>query len=70
MVCRAMPRTRPFSNMDTAPKDGRLIEVRHGPAQEIVRAYWAAQNQAFVRENDPDRKSLHRVTGWRPCAPS
>jgi hypothetical protein len=51
--------------MDTAPKDGTVIEVRHGPDQEIVRAYWAGQNQAFVREDDPHRKSLHRVTGWR-----
>jgi hypothetical protein len=31
------------------PADGTVVEVRHGPDQEVVRAYWAAQNQAFVR---------------------
>jgi hypothetical protein len=55
-----------FRDMRTAPKDGSVVEVRHGPDQEVVRAHWAAQNQAFVRTDDPHRKTLHRVTGWRP----
>jgi len=66
MVCGAMPRTRPFRPIETAPRDGSVIEVRHGPDQEVVKAYWAGQNQAFVRDDDPDRRSLHRVTGWWP----
>jgi len=57
---------RPFLPMATVPKDGTLVELRHGPQQETVAAYWAGQNQAFVRDDDPFRRSLHRGTGWRP----
>ena len=57
---------RPFHDMVTAPKDGTMIEVRHGPYQETVRAVWSGQNQAFILNGDPLRKTLHRVTGWRP----
>jgi hypothetical protein len=64
-----MPRSRPFQDINTAPRDGTAIEVNHGPKQEVVRAYWAGQNQAFVRDDEPDRKTLHRVTAWRPCPP-
>ena len=56
-----------FSDMTTAPRDGTLIEVQHGPRQEIVLARWSGQGQAFVHGDDPDRKALHRVTGWRPA---
>ena len=59
-----MPRST-FRDMKTAPKDGTVIEVRHGPDQEIVRAVWSGQGQAWVREDDPLRRTLHRVTGWR-----
>jgi hypothetical protein len=53
--------------MTTAPPDGSLIEVRHGPDQEIVLARWFAQTQAWIRADDPYRWTLHRVTGWRPA---
>ena len=56
-----------FSDMMTAPRDGTLLEVQHGPRQEIVLARWSGQGQAFVRSDDPDRKALHQVTGWRPA---
>ena len=69
-----MPRTRTpkppnpktFRPMDSAPRDGTVVEVKHGPQQETVRAYWSGQNQAFVRDDDPNRKTLHQVTEWRP----
>ena len=60
-------RRRIFSDMTMAPRDGSLIEVRHGPNQEIVLARWSGQGQAFVRDDDPNRKALHRVTAWRPA---
>jgi hypothetical protein len=46
-----------------------LIEVKHGPDQVIVLARWAGQNQAFIRDDDPLRRSLHRVSLWRPAKP-
>jgi hypothetical protein len=55
-----------FRDMRSAPKDGTAIEVRYGPDQEIVRAVWSGQGQAWVQVDDPHRKTLHRVTGWRP----
>jgi hypothetical protein len=61
-------RKKLFSDMTMAPRDGSLIEVRHGPNQEIVLARWSGQAQAFVRDDDPDRKTLHRVTAWRAGA--
>jgi hypothetical protein len=60
-------RKKLFSDMTMAPRDGSLIEVRHGPDQEIVLARWSGQGQAFVRDDDPNRKTLHRVTAWRPA---
>jgi hypothetical protein len=53
--------------MSEAPRDGSLIEVSHGPDQEIVLARWFAQTQAWVSDGDPYRRTLHRVTGWRPA---
>jgi hypothetical protein len=44
-----------------------VIEVRHGPNQEAVLARWNGRGQAFVSADDPFRKSLHRVTSWRPA---
>jgi hypothetical protein len=62
-----MGRTAAFRDMKTAPKaPGVVIEVRHGLNQEIVRAEWAGQTEAWIRADDPHRKTLHRVTGWRP----
>ncbi len=56
-----------FRDMRSAPRDGgTVIEVRHGPGQEVVRAQWSGQGQAWVQVDDPHRKTLHQVTGWRP----
>ena len=65
MVQCAM-RSTIFRDMRSAPQDGTVVEVRHGPDQEIARAEWSGQNQAWVRADDTQRKTLHRVTGWRP----
>ena len=59
-------RPQAFQDMGRAPRDGTTIEVKHGMHQEIVRAGWDDQKQAFIREDDPDRRTLHRVTEWRP----
>ena len=59
-----MGRIVTFRDMKTAPKDpGAIIEVRHGPDQEIVRAEWAGQTEAWIRAGNPHRKTLHRVYG-------
>ena len=57
-----------FRDIRSAPKDGTVIDVLHGPEQEIVRAEWSGQGQAWVREDDSLRRTLHKVTGWRPVA--
>ena len=57
--------SRLLRDMATAPRDGTAIEVKHGIHQQIVRAVWSEQNQAFVREDDPYHRTLQRVTGWR-----
>jgi hypothetical protein len=62
-----MPRTKPLRDMASAPRDGTVVEVRHGPEQQILRAVWAGQNQAFVAADDENQKTLRRVIGWRPC---
>jgi hypothetical protein len=56
-------RSIPFRDIKFAPKDGTVIEVRHGPDQAIVRAEWSGQGQAWVREDDLLRRTLHKVTG-------
>ena len=61
-----MIRSAKFRDMASAPRDGTTVEVCHGPQQEVARVEWNAQAQAWVREDDPHRRSLHRVTGWRP----
>jgi len=64
-MMRQPPTTRLLQDIATAPRDGTTIEVKHGIYQQIVRATWSGQHQAFVREGDPHRLTLHRVTGWR-----
>lgn len=59
----AMAPSKRFRDIKTAPRDGN-----RGGSEEIVRAYWAAQHQAFVGEDHPHRKTLHQVTGWREIA--
>jgi len=61
-----MVRFAKFRDMVSAPRDGTAIEVCHGPQQEVVRAEWNAQAQSWIRDDDPHRRTLHRVTGWRP----
>jgi len=61
-----MPSFR-FYDMTTAPRDGTTVEVRHGPDQEIVRAYWSGQEQNWIREDTADRRALNWVTSWRPA---
>ena len=63
---RRLMRSSTFRDMKTAPLDGTTVEVRHGPDQEVVRAHWSGQGQAWTRADDPLRRALHRVTGWRP----
>jgi hypothetical protein len=53
--------------IETAPRDGSRIEVFLGRDQTWVPAYWAKQTQAWVRWLDPERRTLHRVTHWRPA---
>jgi hypothetical protein len=52
--------------MESAPRDGTVIEVVHGARRSVARAYWAAQRQAFVRAEDEERRTLQQVTAWRP----
>jgi hypothetical protein len=55
-----------FRDMRSASRDGIVIEVKHGPDQEVMRVVWSGQSQAWIREDDPLRKTPHQVTGWRP----
>jgi hypothetical protein len=61
-----MPRRDAFHDLQSAPRDGTAIEIKHGPAQEVVCARWSGQGHAWVRVGDPLPRALHRVTGWRP----
>jgi hypothetical protein len=61
---------RSFRDMKIAPRDGTTIEVRHWRKQEIVRTRWSGQEQCWVREDDPQHRLLHRVSGWRPVNPA
>jgi hypothetical protein len=56
-----------FRDIADAPRDGTLIEVRHGPDQIAVLARWAGQTQAWIADADPVRRTLHRVSVWRPA---
>ena len=67
MICM-IHALRPFRDMQTAHKDGSLIEVCHGPQQETAEVYGGGQNQEFVRDDDPHWRTLNWVTGWRPLA--
>ena len=59
-----------FRDIKSAPKDGTVIDVWHGAEheQEIARAVWHEQAQAWVRADDLMCRTLHKVTGWRPVA--
>lgn len=60
-------RSRIFRDMRSAPRDGSAIEVKHGLQQEIVLARWSGQSQSWIKVHDPDRRTLHQVTAWRPA---
>jgi hypothetical protein len=60
-----MPRSFSFRPIITAPRDGSLIEVRHGPAHLIVRARWSKRDGSWIRDDDPQRLPLEQVTSWR-----
>ncbi len=55
-----------FRDMRSAPQDGTVVEVKHGLDQEVVCAQWSGQAQTWILVDDPLRKTLDRVTGWRP----
>jgi hypothetical protein len=65
MTITKKPLPRPFKRLAAAPLDGSVIEVLCGLQQQVVLARWSVQNQAFVRDDDPYRVSLARVTAWR-----
>jgi len=67
MIVLVMFRPVPFRDIKTAPQDGTAIEVQHGPQQAVVLAHWNGRGQAWIRDDDPLRRTLHRVTGWRPA---
>jgi hypothetical protein len=65
-----MAMTAPWNSMESAPKDGRLIEVRHlskADGELIFRARWLEPRRAWV---DWDRQHVTLtklyLTGWRP----
>jgi hypothetical protein len=60
-----MAAPRPFQSITSAPTDA-AVEVIHGTPQAVALAVWDAQLQVWVRVDDPQRRALHRVTGWRP----
>jgi hypothetical protein len=60
-------RSRTFRDLRSAPRDSSTIEIQHGPAKEVVLALWSGQSQSWVKVGDPQRETLHRVTGWRPA---
>ncbi len=61
-----MRRSAPFRDLMSAPFDGTVVELRLGPDQEVVRAEWSGQGQAWIRDGDALRRALRQVTGWRP----
>ena len=64
---RLRPLAAKFRDIASAPRDATVIEVRHGPRQVVVLARWAGQTQAGIADTDPLRKTLHRVSVWRPA---
>jgi hypothetical protein len=44
-----------FRDIASAPRDGTVIEVCHGPDQAVVLARWIGQTQAWTADADPLR---------------
>ena len=65
VTCASKMRRKLFRDMRTAPTDGTEIEVICGPNKEVFVARWSGQDQAWIRADDPARRSLKRVSGWR-----
>ena len=65
-----MRRARSFRDMDTAPIDGRIVELCDGLSGKVVLAYWHDRTQGWVDDNDhgPARRALRFIIGWRPVA--
>ena len=63
-----MRRIRSFHDMNSAPLDGRIVELCVGVDGKIVRGYWHDRMQGWVDDNNHDllRRVLHFVIGWRP----
>jgi hypothetical protein len=64
-IGRKMAAPRPFRSITSAPTDA-AVEVIHGKPQAVALAVWDARLQVWVKVDDPKRRALHRVTGWRP----
>jgi hypothetical protein len=60
-----MAAPRPFQSITSAPTD-TAVEVIYGAPPSVALAVWDAQLQVWIRVDDPQRRALHRVTGWRP----
>jgi hypothetical protein len=60
-----MTRTRGRS-METAPRTGTVVLVRHGPEQLWAEAFWSPSMQHWVNREIADLRVLHNVTAWRP----
>jgi hypothetical protein len=51
---------------------GKVAELQDGITGmrddlTVTLARWFTQTQAWIRDDDPYRRTLHRVTGWRPA---
>ena len=66
-----MPRRSPRRRLiDTAPRDGTVVRLWVASEPEPVVAHWSRQMAGWLRDDDPQRKVLHNVTGWAPHAGS
>ncbi len=43
------------------------ISFVQDPNEAVALAHWSGQGQAWIRDDDPLRRALHQVTGWRPA---
>jgi hypothetical protein len=63
---RSREDAQPLLDIESAPRDGTVIEIVHGPRRQVARARWRGAAQAFVRDLDPYGEPLGRIAGWRP----
>lgn len=62
---RVYPVAKP-KPISSAPRDGTRVRVYLDGEGAWVEAYWAQQTQAWVRWDDPERRTLRQVTRWLP----